>query len=109
MYYADEFTNNSDNNPLSHIMNAVKLNATGMRWVSEFWDFDFKVKYRPGKISLDCDCLLRNPAEHKFSSYTEKTNWGNIKILTNSISNVENNFRNILKFKTWQRCDQNRL
>ena len=69
-------------------MNAVKLNATGMRWVSEFLDFG------PGKISLDCDCLSPNPAEHKFSSYTEKTNWGNIKILINSISNVENNFRN---------------
>ena len=81
-------------------MSTAKLNATGMRWVLEFSDFDIEVKYRPGKISQDCDYLSRNPVEDIFSSYTKKTDWDNIKILVNSISNVENNFRNILKFET---------
>ena len=90
LYYANEFTVYSDNNPLSYVMNAAKLNATGMRWVSELADFNFKVKYKPGKTSQDCDYLLRNPVENKFSSYTEETDLDNLKILVNSISNVEN-------------------
>ena len=71
-------------------MSTAKLNVTGMRWVSELADFNFKVKYKPGKTSQDCDYLLRNPVENKFSSYTEETNLDNLKILVNSISNVEN-------------------
>ena len=93
MYYANELTVYSDNNPLSFVMSTAKLNATGMRWVSELADFNFKVKYRPGKGSQDCDYLSRNPVEDKFSStYTEETDLDNFKIFGNSISNVENNW-----------------
>ena len=35
---------------------------------------------------------MRNPAEDKFSSYTEETDLDNFKIFVNSISNVENNW-----------------
>ena len=49
LYYANEFKVYSKGNPLSYVMSAAKLNATGMRWVSELADFNFKVKYRPGK------------------------------------------------------------
>ena len=78
----------------------LQINLITIHWVLEFSDFDFKVTYRPGKISQDCDYLSRNPVEDIFSSYTKKTDWDNIKILVNSISNVENNFRNILRFET---------
>ena len=61
MYYAIEFTVYSDNNPLLYVMDTAKLTATGRRWVSESTDFNFKVKYRPGKSSQDCDYLLLNP------------------------------------------------
>ena len=73
-------------------MSTTKLNATGMRWVSEVASFNFKVKYRPGKSSQDCDYLSRNPAEDKFSSYTEETDLDNFEIFANSFSNVENNW-----------------
>ena len=90
LYYANEFTVYSDKNPLSYVMSTAKLNATGMRWVSELADFNFKVKYKPGKTRQDCDYLLQNPVENKFSGYTEDTDLDNLKILVNSISNVEN-------------------
>ena len=61
LYYAIEFTVYSDNSPLLYVMGTAKLNATGRRWVSESTDFNFKVKYRPGKSSQDCDYLLLNP------------------------------------------------
>ena len=35
---------------------------------------------------------MRNPAEDKFSSYTEETDLDNFKIFVNSISNVESNW-----------------
>ena len=38
LYYANEFTVYSDNSPLSYVMRTAKLNATGMRWVSELAD-----------------------------------------------------------------------
>ena len=61
LYYAKEFTVFSDNNPLSYVMDSAKLNATGMKCVAELADHNFKVKYRPGKISQDCDYLSRHP------------------------------------------------
>ena len=92
MYYAIEFTVYSDNNPLLYVMDTAKLTATGRRWVSESTDFNFKVKYRPGKSSQDFDYLSRNPVEDKFSSYTEETDLDNFEILVNSISNIESNW-----------------
>ena len=37
LYYANKFTVYSDNNPLLYVMSTAKLNATGMRWASEFY------------------------------------------------------------------------
>ena len=41
-------------------MSTAKLNAIGMRWISELAEFNFKVKYRLGKSSQDCDYLSQN-------------------------------------------------
>ena len=41
LYYAEHFTVYSNNNPLSYLMTSSKLNATGMRWVSELANFKF--------------------------------------------------------------------
>ena len=60
LYYGLPFTVYSDNNPLSYVLTTAKLNATGMRWMTELSQFIFKVKYRPGKLSIDCDYLSRN-------------------------------------------------
>ena len=44
-------------------MSSAKLNATTIRWVGDLANYNFNVKYRPGKISNDCDYLSRNPVE----------------------------------------------
>ena len=51
----------TDNNPLTYIMTSAKLNATGMRWVSDLAGYNFELKYRPGKSNGDADGLSRNP------------------------------------------------
>ena len=59
--HGSKFTVFTDNNPLTYVMTSAKLNATGMRWVGELADYDFTLKYRPGKNSADADGLSRNP------------------------------------------------
>ena len=59
LYYASEFAVYTDNNPLKYILSSAKLNATGLRWVGELADFNFTIKYRPGKVNTDADALSR--------------------------------------------------
>ena len=61
LHYAPEFTVYTDNNPLTYIMTTAKLNATTHRWVSELSEFNFHIKYRPGKVNVDADFLSRMP------------------------------------------------
>ena len=60
LYYAPSFTVYTDCNPLSYILTSAKLNATTIRWVGELANYHFNIKYRPGKISTDCDYLSRH-------------------------------------------------
>ena len=53
----------TDNNPLVYLMEANKLNAYGERWVSELAEYQFTIKYRPGIINRDADCLSRLPLD----------------------------------------------
>ena len=39
-------------------MSVAKLNAAGICWIAELVDDDFKVKYRAGKLSSDCDFFI---------------------------------------------------
>ena len=61
LYHAKSFTVYTDNNPLTYILTSAKLNATTQRWVSELADFNFNIKYRPGKSNVDADFLSRMP------------------------------------------------
>ena len=70
LYYAPRFVVYTDNNPLTYVLTTVKLNATGMRWVGELVEFNFKIKYRPGKSNVDSDTLSRLPSD--FAKYMEK-------------------------------------
>ena len=45
------------------MLTTAKLNATGLRWVADLAEFDFTIKYRPGKENVDADCLSRRPLE----------------------------------------------
>ena len=61
LYYSPKFTVFTDNNPLTYILTTAKLNVTGLRWVGELSDFNFDIKYRPGRSNTDADSLSRLP------------------------------------------------
>ena len=61
LYYASSFVVYTDNNPLTYVLSSAKLNASGLRWISELADFNFTIKYRPGKANGDADTLSRVP------------------------------------------------
>ena len=57
--YGPPFTVYTDNNPLTYVMSTSKLNAVGLRWVGELANFQFSLKYKPGKKHGDADGLSR--------------------------------------------------
>lgn len=59
--YGNQFLVRTDNNPLTYILTTAKLDATGHRWVSELANYNFSIKYRPGKLNKDADALSRMP------------------------------------------------
>ena len=59
--YAPEFTVFTDNNLLTYVLTIARLNATGLRWIGELADFNFNIRYRPGKLNADADALSRIP------------------------------------------------
>jgi hypothetical protein len=61
LYYSPKFTVFPDNNRLTYILTTAKLNATGLQWVGELSDFNFDIKYRPGRSNTDADSLSRLP------------------------------------------------
>ena len=63
LFYAPHFTVFTDNNPLTYILSTAKLNAVGHRWVGQLADFNFDIKYRPGKTNIDADTLSRWPLD----------------------------------------------
>ena len=63
LFYATSFTVYTDNNPLTYILSSAKLSAVGHRWVAELADFNFDIKYRPGKSNIDADMLSRLPLD----------------------------------------------
>jgi hypothetical protein len=67
LYYSPRFIVYTDNNPLTYVLSTAKLNATGLRWIGD--DFDFEIKYRPGKINIDADSLSRIPGD--FTKYMD--------------------------------------
>lgn len=91
LYYAPNFTVYTDNNPLTYILSSAKLNATGLRWVGELADFNFNIKYRPGKVNTDADALSRLPAEVDgyLDSCTEEVNQDTLQAVSSSIQRQE--------------------
>ena len=63
LYYAPFFDVYTDNNPLTYVLTSAKLSAVGHRWVAELADFDFRLRYRPGKMNTDADFLSRLPLD----------------------------------------------
>ena len=53
------FTVTTDHNPLTYILTSAKLDSTGHRWLADLANFNFEVKYKPGKHNGDADALSR--------------------------------------------------
>ena len=75
-------------------MNSAKLNAaTGMRWVAELADYNFKVRYRPGKIHQDCDYLSWYP---NAETHTNEVDFQKVSTLfLNSCSSSESDWLSV--------------
>ena len=59
LFYTNSFTVYTENNPLTYILSSAKLSTAGHQWVAELADFNFDIKYRPGKSNIDADILSR--------------------------------------------------
>ena len=57
LFYTTFFTVYTDNNPLNHVPSSAKLSAVGHQWVADLADFNFDIKYQPGKSNIDMDVL----------------------------------------------------
>ena len=71
--YGPPFKVYTDNNPLTYVLTTAKLNAVGMRWVTELGEYQFTIHYKRGKENLDADYLSRRslPVEELKKSCTE--------------------------------------
>ena len=61
----------TDNNPLTYVLTTARLNATGLRWVSDLANFHFSIRYRQGKAHIDADYLSRHPIDEFAVMYQE--------------------------------------
>ena len=87
LYYSPEFTVFTGNNPLTYILTSAKLNATGLRWVTELADFNFEIRYRSGKLNAEADTLSRMPVsfEDYMQSCSEVVNQNVLDAISSSI------------------------
>ena len=57
--YGAEFQVFTDNNPLTYILTAAKLDVTGHRWVAALSNYTFSISYKPVRNNKDADALSR--------------------------------------------------
>ena len=88
LYYAPSFVVYTDNNPLTYVTSSAKLNATGHRWVAELADFNFTMKYHPGRKNQVADTLSRMPVdvEEYISQCTAETNPEAIRAIVHGVA-----------------------
>ena len=92
LYYCPSFVVYTDNNPLTYVLSSAKLNATGLRWIGELADFNFTIRYRPGKTNVDADTLSRHPEHMRqyMVSCTEETAQEELRAVIQSIQLQDN-------------------
>ncbi|PIK53262.1 Septin-8-A [Apostichopus japonicus] len=61
--YGNKFLVMTDNNPLTYVLSTVKLDAVGHRWLAALANYEFDLKYKPGRYNQDADGLSRRPHE----------------------------------------------
>ena len=88
LYYAKDFVVYMDNNPLLYVTSTAKLNACGQHWVNELADYNFSIKYHPGKMNRDADCLSRAPLDiAKYMDLCMKEAW--VSEISTILSNLK--------------------
>ena len=95
--YAPKFVCYTDNNPLTYVLTTAKLNAAGLRWVAELADYNFVIKYRPGKVNIDSDYLSRNATsiEELMKNCTEVCEPSKIDTILSAVSIQSANLCNV--------------
>lgn len=87
----------TDNNPLTYVLTTARLNATGLRWISELANFRFTIKYRSGKKHVDADYLSRHALD--FEDLEQEAdvvvNPGDVNLMLSSASRQEVNLNHI--------------
>ena len=88
--YGPPFIVYTDNNPLTYVLTTAKLNATGLRWVADLSDYNFTIKYRPGKANVDVDYFSCRPLEIEnfIQDCTEECNPQTVSSIVSAINVV---------------------
>ena len=84
------FTVCTDHNPLTYILTSAKLDSTGHRWVAQLSNYNFDIKYKPGRHNTDADALSRMSEESvKAACRMEETWEGYAKCMQIDIDRLE--------------------
>ena len=88
----------TDNNPLTYVLTSTKINATGLRWIGELADFNFDIRYHPGKTHVDADSFSRIPFDFEtyMKSCREELSPDVIQAVTHSAQAQDNGSSNWL-------------
>jgi hypothetical protein len=87
LYYSPPFEVFTDNNPLTYVLSSTKLNAIGLRWIGDLEDFNFTIRYQPGKANTDADMLSRMPEhmEQYVASCNRETSQDELRTVIKSV------------------------
>ena len=98
LHYAPSFRVCTDNNPLTNVLTSARLNVTGLCWIGELADFNFDIRYRPGKTLVDADSFSRIPFDFEtyMKSCTEELSPEVIQAVTHSTQVQDNGSSNWL-------------
>ena len=98
LYYAPSCRVYTDNNLLAYVLTSTKLNATGLHWIGELADFNFDIRYRPGKTHVDADSFSRIPFDFEtyMKSCTEELSPEVMQAVTHSAQVQDNRSSNWL-------------
>ena len=98
LYYVPSFRVYIDNNPLAYVLTSAKLNSTGLHWIGELADFNFGIRYRPGKTHVDADSFSGIPFDFEtyMKSCTEELSPEVIQAVTHSAQVQDNGSSNWL-------------